>query len=267
MRIFDVHSHIYPDKIAERAVESVSDFYQVHMQGKGTVKDLLLQQKKAGIFGSLVYAVAIKTSTVQSINDFIAEQTREHPSLIGFASMHQDFPDMEGEIERCIKMGLKGVKIHPDTQGVKADDPRLMHLYEILEGRLPVVMHCGDYRWDNSHPRRIKKILRAFPNLVMDAAHYGGWSLFDLAVEYLEDEHCFLDISSSSTLLGPRRVSELIHIYGPERMLFGSDYPMWDPTEEVGRFMESALTDEEREMICWQNAQRFLGMDLSNDLV
>lgn len=51
--------------------------------------------------------------------------------------MHQDFEDMEGEIDRAIQLGLKGVKIHPDTQKVNMDDPRLMRLYEIIEGRLP----------------------------------------------------------------------------------------------------------------------------------
>ena len=263
MKIFDVHCHIYPDKIADKAVENIGRFYNVTMQGSGTAQNLLQQQQEAGIAGSLVYAVALKASNVQSINDFIAGQAKQHPSLIGFATMHQDYEDMEAEIDRCIKLGLKGVKIHPDSQGVNADDPRLMRLYEIIQGRLPLVLHCGDYRWDNSHPSRIKSILRAFPKLVLNAAHFGGWSLYDLAVEYLEDENCFMDISSASAYLGPRRTTELIHIYGPERILFGSDYPMWKPQEEVERFMANNLTPKEQQMICWHNAERFVGMDLA----
>jgi predicted TIM-barrel fold metal-dependent hydrolase len=68
-----------------------------------------------------------------------------------------------------------------------------------------------------------------------------------------------MDLSSASVYLGPRRTRELIHIYGAERILFGSDYPMWDPVTEVERFMRNDLTDEERELICWHNAERFLG--------
>jgi predicted TIM-barrel fold metal-dependent hydrolase len=259
MKIVDVHCHIYPNQIAAKAVESVGHFYDVEMKGEGTAEDLLLRQKRAGVSASIVHSVALRAENVQSINDFIAGQAHLYPSLIGFATTHQDFANIEAEVERCVASGLKGFKLHPDSQGVSVDDPRLMRFYEIIEGRLPLILHCGDYRRDNSHPRRVKKILRAFPKLVLNAAHFGGWMLYDLAVEYLEHESCFLDISSASAYLGPRRTKELIHLYGPERILFGSDYPMWDPPEEVERFMENDLSDEERELICWRNAERFLG--------
>ncbi|MDR2106866.1 MAG: amidohydrolase [Coriobacteriales bacterium] len=259
MRIIDAHCHIYPDKIAPKAVESVGEFYRIEMQGTGSTDDLLACQQQAGIAASIVHSVALRATNVQSINDFIAEQARLHPTLIGFATMHQEFEDMEAEVERCIATGLKGFKLHPDSQGVNADDPRLMRFYGIIEGRLPLILHCGDYRWDNSHPRRIREILHAFPRLVLNAAHFGGWSLYDLAVEYLEDERCFMDVSSASVYLGPRRTTELIRIYGAERILFGSDYPMWSPAEEVERFAKNDLTDAERELICWRNAERFIG--------
>jgi predicted TIM-barrel fold metal-dependent hydrolase len=259
MRIIDAHCHIYPDKIAPKAVESVGEFYRIEMRGAGSTDDLLACQQQAGISASIVHSVALRAANVQSINDFIAEQARLHPSLIGFATMHQEFEDMEAEVERCIAAGLKGFKLHPDSQGVNADDPRLMRFYGIIEGRLPLILHCGDYRWDNSHPRRIREILHAFPRLVLNAAHFGGWSLYDLAVEYLKDERCFMDVSSASVYLGPRRTTELIRIYGAERILFGSDYPMWSPAEEVERFAKNDLTDAERELICWRNAERFIG--------
>ena len=41
-------------------------------------------------------------------------------------------------------------------------------------------------------------------------------------------------------------------------MLFGTDYPMWNPKEELERFMQMQLTDAEREDILWNNAQRIL---------
>ncbi|MDR0350786.1 MAG: amidohydrolase family protein [Coriobacteriales bacterium] len=262
MRIVDVHCHVYPDKVAAKAVENIGRFYGIQMQGEGSVKSLLALQKQAGITTSVIHSVALRADNVQAINDFIAAQTREHPSLIGFATMHQDFEEVEAEVERCVALGLKGFKLHPDSQGVNADDPRLMRLYEIIEGRLPLILHCGDYRWDNSHPRRVKEILHSFPKLVVDTAHFGGWSLYDLAVEYLEDERCFMDISSASVYLGPRRTTELINIYGADRILFGSDFPMWNPVEEVERFLKNALSDAEREQICWHNAERFLGASL-----
>jgi predicted TIM-barrel fold metal-dependent hydrolase len=262
MKIVDAHCHIYPDKIAAKAVQSVGEFYNIEMSGDGSADALLERQQAAGIDYSIVHSVAMRPQNVTAINDFIAEQCRLHPSFIGFATMHQDFEDMEGEVERAIALGLRGFKLHPDSQGVNIDDPRLMRFYEMIEGRLPVMLHCGDYRYDYSHPRRTKNICRSFPDLVMNAAHFGAWSLYDLAVEYLEDEHCFMDVSSASVYLGPRRTRELIEIYGPERILFGSDFPMWDPAEEVVRFASNALPGDVAEQICWRNPQRYLGFAL-----
>ena len=62
-------------------------------------------------------------------DSFIAEQCRQHPEFIGFMAMHQDYPEPEKEIERAIGLGLKGMKLHPDTQHVNMDDPRLMNVY------------------------------------------------------------------------------------------------------------------------------------------
>ncbi len=260
MAVIDIHAHIYPDKIADRAAQSVGEFYGVGMHKGGSVEELFEAAATSPITHFGVHSVAIKPSNVEHINDFIAEQCRIHPEFIGFATLHQDFPDPEAEIERILGLGLHGLKLHPDTQMVNIDDPRLMRIYEIIEGRLPLILHTGDYRYDYSHPRRLKKVLHAFPNLVVDAAHFGGWSIFDLAVEYLEDENCFLDMSSSQPFLGLRRTRELVHIYGTDRILFGSDFPMWSPAKEYEDFASLGFTETELENMTWHNAERFLGM-------
>ena len=260
MPVIDAHSHIYPAKIASKASDAVGDFYHVEMAAPvASAEALLAACEGTPITHHLVHSVATTPGQVETINTFIADQCFMHPEFIGFATMHQDYVDMEGEIERAIELGLKGVKIHPDTQKVDMDDPRLMRLYEIIEGRLPIVIHTGDYRYDYSHPRRLKKILRAFPNLVVDAAHFGGWSVFDYALEYLEDERCYVDTSSALEFLGPRRTVELVRAYGVERVMFGSDFPMWSPATEYNMLAAMPFTDEEFEAITWHNAERFVG--------
>lgn len=263
MSVIDCHCHIYPSKIADRAVDAVGAFYGIHMDARGgTAEALIAESAGAPITHHIVHSVATRPEQVESINDFIAAMCAEHPQFIGFMTLHQDTPDPEAEIERACALGLRGIKLHPDTQQVNMDDPRLMRIYEIAQGRLPVIMHCGDYRYDYSHPRRMKRVLQAFPNLVVDAAHFGGWSIFDLAVEYLENENCFLDMSSAQAFLGPRRTAELVRIYGTDRILFGSDFPMWDPKEEYAMFTALDFTDEEFENMLHHNAERFLGLKI-----
>jgi predicted TIM-barrel fold metal-dependent hydrolase len=261
-RIIDIHNHIYPAKVAPLAVNGVGSFYGIPMHGDGTTEDMMAQHAKAGISRALVHSVATKAKQVKPINDFIAGEVKKHPQLVGFATMHQDFEDKEAEVERAIALGLKGFKIHPDSQGVNVDDPRLMEFYGMIEGRLPIMIHCGDYRYDFSHPRRVKAVLHEFPNLVVDAAHFGGWSIFDLALEYLQDENCFMDISSSMALLGARRTRELIELNGVDRIMFGSDYPMWSPGQELQRFLACEMDEKDNDKILWHNAERYLGFDL-----
>ena len=82
--------------------------------------------------------------------------------------------------------------------------------------------------------------------------------MHDLALEYLKDEKCYLDTSSSFFVMGMKRAKELIRIYGAERMVFGSDFPMWSGAEELERFMSMNLTDEENELILNKNAKNIL---------
>ncbi len=263
MTVIDCHCHIYPEKIAARAVENVGHFYNVTMRNsEGTPQALLDLCEDSPITHYVVHSVATKPEHVESINNFIAEQCNQHPEFIGFATLHQDYSDPEAEIERAISLGLKGVKLHPDTQAVNMDDPRLMRIYEIIEGRLPIILHCGDYRYDYSHPRRLKNVLHTFPNLVVDAAHFGGWSVYDMALEYLEDENCFLDMSSAQEILGPRRTYELTQIYGTDRIMFGSDFPMWEPTNEYKLYTALDFSKDELEDLLHHNAERFLGFEV-----
>ncbi len=264
MRVADVHVHIYPEKISAKAAQSIGDFYHVRMADEnGSVACLQSRLDTCDIERCVVHSVAVRPGTVTSINDFIASACCEHPQLVGFMTLHQDTSDMAAEIDRACELGLKGIKLHPDFQRVDMDDDRLMVAYEIAEKRgLPLIIHCGDYRYDYSHPSRLKRILHEFPDLVVDAAHFGGWSVQDYALEFLEDERCFLDVSSSMRYLGPRRTRELIESYGFDRILFGSDFPMWTPAEELEFLRSLGFAEAELERMCWHNVERFLGMSL-----
>ena len=82
--------------------------------------------------------------------------------------------------------------------------------------------------------------------------------MYDLATEYLLDENCYLDCSSSLQMLGLRRGRELIKMYGAERMVFGSDFPMWDPAHELEVLLSMGFSDEEYELMLNGNAKKIL---------
>lgn len=266
MKIIDIHAHIYPEKIEERAVQSIGKFYTLKMhQNHGTANALIEQGEKMGVSRYLVHSVATVPQQVQSINNFICEECRDHPELIGFGAIHPHMENPLEEINRIQALGLKGLKIHPDTQQFMMDDPRMMEIYSAIEGKLPIAIHCGDYRYDFSHPKRLVKIIESFPNLTVLAAHFAGWSVWDLALELLEDKiknsNCYLDTSSSMKFLGNRRTLELIKAYSPEHIMFGTDFPMWTAEKELQIINELPLSDSQRELILAGNARRVLSID------
>ncbi|MBQ3461795.1 MAG: amidohydrolase, partial [Clostridia bacterium] len=116
MELIDFHTHIYPDKLAVKGSQSICDFYGLEYHCTGSADVLLNEGKLAGISEFLLLPVAVKAAHVRSINDFTAKEVREHKEFHGLGSIHASMEDILSEVERIKALGLKGVKIHPDTQ-------------------------------------------------------------------------------------------------------------------------------------------------------
>lgn len=260
MKIIDIHTHVYPEKIARKATQSVCDFYDIPSDNTGTTAELLEKGSRVGIEKYLILPVAVRPDQVVGINEFIKAECDTHSEFVGFGTVHAGMEDIVGEVGHIRDLGLRGVKMHPDTQMFNIDDERLYPMYEEIEGKLPVYLHTGDYRYDYSHPRRLRRVLDDFPKLQAVAAHFGGWSVFDEAQEYLRDTNCLVDLSSSLMFISPEKAVEYIRAFGAERVMFGSDFPLWDPDVEFERFMTLPLTDAEREQIAYGTAAGFLSL-------
>lgn len=260
-KIIDSHAHVFPDKIAEKATESIGEFYSLPMGLDGSVRTLLELSEKHGISAFLIQSVATAPQQVQSINDFIAGVVKQFPDkFIGFGALHPGMDEPEQEIERILALGLKGVKLHPDFQKFEADSEAAMRLYALMEGRLPLLIHAGDKRYGYSRPQRIAHILDAFPKLDVIAAHFGGWSQWEESQRCLAGRRVWIDTSSSLYDLAPERARELIGSFGEDYVLFGTDYPMWRVDEELERLSALGLSELVMEKILHENLERLLDL-------
>lgn len=264
-KIFDIHTHTYPEAISEKAVRSLGNFYEFNVDGAGTYADLEKRGRAHGVRGYLLFSVATNAHQVQKVNDSIAalaEKSRaEGYETVGFAGIHQDFPDFAAEIDRAESIGLRGVKIHPDIQRIDIDSPRMMELYEIVEGRMPVYFHMGDNRpqYRYSEPKKLARVLDRFPKLEVVAAHLGGYMAWEEAAEVLAGRpNVWYDTSSAVWAMTPDYAGTLIRRYGTDRVMFGTDYPVKNIDTELARFLAIDLTEAEREDILYNNAKRFL---------
>ena len=224
----------------------------------GKISTLLERGGAAGIEHFIVQSVATTHKQVSSINHFIAESVaHSNGRFTGLGTLHPDSENLAEEVDEILSLGLKGVKLHPDIQKFQIDDARMDKIYELCEGRLPILMHTGDYRFDFSNPNRMMPVLEKYPELTVIGAHFGGWSVWDEATETLSKYKNFLvDCSSSFYAMTPEKAKELIMAYGTDRVLFGTDYPMWDIETELERFMRIDLTEEQREDIFYNNTAK-----------
>lgn len=251
--IADAHAHIFPEKIAQKAADSIADFYKMQAGDLGTAEVLLKTGTENGVSHFLVCSVATTPRQVPSINQFILDATTAHPEFIGLGSIHPGMSEyeMEAEAENIKNSGLVGVKLHPDIQDFIMDDPKMIPLYKVCAKLgLAILFHCGDSRYDRSSPRRVASVLDQVPDLVAIAAHFGGYSQWDEAYTILKQyPQLFFDTSSSLHAVGADDAMRFIEGYGPARLMFGTDYPLWSVADEMRRFMALPLTDEVRQQI------------------
>lgn len=262
--IIDMHAHIFPDKVAERAVASIGQYYGVPMVGGGTIQGLLESGKKINVHKYVVHSTATRIEQVNTINGFIADAKSANPSFIGFGTLHprMEYGDIQTEVERIISLGLMGIKLHPEFQDFYIDDERALAIYEAIEGKLPLLIHMGDENKTSSSPERLAKIMDMFPNLIIIAAHLGGYRMWRESMSYLVGRNLYLDTSSSLWFLDKEKAVEIIRKHGVKKVVFGTDYPMWNHVDEMERFNRLGLTEDEKALILWKNAERLLKLKL-----
>lgn len=256
--IADAHAHIFPPNIAERASNSISEFYNLPMRGIGVNEHLLGDGAVAGVTRYLVCSVALKPEAVHTINDFIHAACREHPEFIGFATIHQDMKDWKAEISRAKDMGFYGVKMHADFQKFKIDDPKIIEIYRaVARQKMVLLCHMGDDRSDGSSPTRLKNALDAVPELTCIAAHMGGYLRWDEALCALPvSDRLYFDTSSSLPFMSASKAEHIIRHFGADRFLFGTDFPMWLHEEELRLFLNLNLTVDEQRQILHDNFEK-----------
>jgi len=232
----DTHTHVFHPKIAEKAINQLHSHYGIMPQGSGVLDDLLARADNAGIARVVVHTAATDPSQVIPANNWAMDMERQSPRVTAFGTLHPDYPEPEKELERLRQAGIKGLKFHPDFQGFFLDDPKFYRLMEIIGDEFTLMVHVGDTlapEKNPSCPLKMANLRRAFPGPRLIAAHLGGYSHWRYAVEHLAGLDVFFDTSSSLSFIEDGTLRELLAKHPADQLLFGSDYPLFDPADEI----------------------------------
>jgi predicted TIM-barrel fold metal-dependent hydrolase len=153
-----------------------------------------------------------------------------------------------------------------------------MPVYAILQDHgLPLLSHSGpdivNPDPDYSRPKAFEAVLKAFPKLNVIMAHLGG-GFYDEVLE-ITSQYSNAYFDTSAALSGDEtgqalrlneegltddEAVELIRKIGTDRVLFGTDYPWFNPAWDLKRFLNLGFSDDEKKAILGENARRILRM-------
>jgi predicted TIM-barrel fold metal-dependent hydrolase len=161
-------------------------------------------------------------------------------------------------VEWALQNNFRGIKLHPDFQKFNIDDEIAEKFYRAASGKLPILLHIGDDRYDFSKPYRLVNMAKKYPGVTFIAAHFGGYRCWADAPIYQGLDNVYFDTCSSLPFISAEEAKRLIDLFGADKFFFATDFPMWDSKTELERFNQIPLTDEEREMIFSANIKRVL---------
>lgn len=261
--IIDFHVHCFAEEIAERAISSLSEATGLPPRSDGTVAGIRSSMKKAGIDKSVLLSIATKPQQSRKITQWASSIQDEN--LIVFGSIHPDSVDWEDELVCISEAGMKGIKFHPDYQKFFVDDQKLFPIYEkAADLGLIIIFHAGvDIGLPAPYhcpPDRLRRVVKAFPGAKIVAAHMGGFQYWDEVESMLAGEQLYFDTSFSLHKMDKEQLLRIALKHGYDRLLFGTDSPWRDQSEDVVRLQGMRLPADVKEAILGGNAARLLGL-------
>ena len=265
--VIDFHTHIFPDKIAAKTIEHLEKVGGITAATDGTLSGLLASMERCGVDLSVILPVATKPAQFESIQSFAKSVNEQYPGkLLSFGGIHPDCEDYKKELDTIKELGFKGIKIHPDYQGVMIDDIRYMRIIEYanelgliilthagIDIGLPEPVHCP--------PKSMRKVLDAIQPEKMVLAHYGAWSQWEEVYEYLAGENVWFDTAFIYDYITEEQFFKILEKHGSDKILFATDSPWSDMEKGINWIRRLSLPQNVIEDILSGNAKRLLGIN------
>lgn len=266
--IIDFHTHIWPEKIAARAVENlVKGSGGIYPPvSDGTLAGLLNNMNTWKIDYSVLQPVVTKESQVESTNLWVAEiQNQYKNQIVSFGGIWPHSENYKAQIDFVASLGLKGIKFHPEYQNFLVDEDRFLKIYDYaLSKGLILIFHAG---FDPAYPPPFKtspaqfaKIADSMQGGVIVAAHLGGSQQWDLVEKDLCGKNIYLDTAMGFDFYSSEQFLRIVKNHGAEKILFGTDSPWSSGKKELEKLYALDLSEETKNQIAGLNAKRILGL-------
>jgi len=276
--IIDFHTHIFPGKIRrsrEKYFPNEAEFSLLYSLPKARLtgaQELITAMDEQGVDQAVVFGFPWKNpKTLSEHNDYIAEAVGKFPKrLIGYCCLDPFSEKAADEAQRCLKRNFSGIgELAYYHSGF--DEEAVRHLEPIMEicrkADVPVLIHTNKpigHQYPGKIPMTFPQLygmIRKFPENKIVLAHWGGGLFFfHLVKKEIKESlrNVYFDTAASPYLYDSRVYSIAVQIMGPEKILFGSDYPLINPSRYFKEMEAAGLSPDETRLILGQNAARLL---------
>ena len=204
---------------------------------------------KAGIERALVLPVATNPDKVSSVNRFSAGV--DDARLVMLGALHPFSDSWREELDEVLALGMPGVKLHPEYQEFEPDDPELLPFFAAIRDSGLVVVFDPPAR---ATPERLSTLLGHLPGLKIVATHMGSFRLWDQVERHLVGKPVWLDTPFGLGYMPDEQFHRILADHGSDYVMFGTDSPWLDQSEELQRLLRAGLEDSVLEKILWRNA-------------
>ncbi|MCB9558557.1 MAG: amidohydrolase family protein [Deltaproteobacteria bacterium] len=231
------------------------------MRSSMTMPNLARDMRDLGIVRSAVLPIDLARFSKNAVRTLQAIQGRD--AFIALGSVHPAAPNPAALLDQQQQLGARGIKLHPNVQKIRPDEPRTIALQRLCADRgLFILWHCGPAGiefWSaqqRSQVRFYEKAIAEIPHGKFVLGHSGALQVdlaLDLARRY---DNVWLELSCQS-LTSIRRILE----NGPrDRLLFGSDWPMYHQAIPLAKILIATEgASDLRRQVLHDNALRLLG--------
>jgi predicted TIM-barrel fold metal-dependent hydrolase len=230
-------------------------------------EELLRRMDRANVDMAVTWLQPPYRREVEPANAYVYEAMQQHTDRIlgfGWADPNLGVDAAKETVKRCIhEYGFHGVKLNGAQNSFFIDDPTLSLpvIEEIAETGKLLAFHVGADAYEHTHPFRVAKIAKIFPDTQILMVHMGGAAYADLSRAAIEmaQEHANLTLIGSA--VRSVRVLEAIKALGSTRVCFGSDTPFALMHVEVAKYnamLDGEVSEEETHNIMGGNIARLM---------
>ena len=266
--VIDFHTHIFPDKIAEKTIGVLGTAANIVPSTRGTADSLIDHMKSSGVSISINLPVLTSPTQFESVLEF-AKRINEKYALgdqriISFAGMHPKCENVYQKLKQVKEAGIKGVKIHPDYQATFIDYEGYLEMLSFAkELDLITVTHSGvDDGFPNEEvkctPERLVKVIEKVKPKKFVLGHYGAHKQWQEVFDLLCDYDVYFDTAFTFHEIDKELFVKILNKHGVDKVLFATDSPWRDQKKDLEILASYTLDKDVMDKILYKNAIRLL---------